>query len=290
MEYRHLEYFYTVSKLKNFTQAAKNLHVSQPTVTNAINQLEEQLGVKLLDRNTKNVSLTPQGEIFYKRVGSILADIKTAMEEVQNYNQKVKLGVPPMIGARIFPNIYTEFKKLYPSIEFEVAEKGSIATLKMLENGELDLGLIILPEQTSILSTLPLMQEEIMVCVPPAHRFAKEKAIDFELLKNEHFIVLSEEFIHRQITMNLCESHGFTPHIVFESHAIETAKSLVASGLGISLFMKLIVAQRTDIVHIPFRTPFKIDIGLAWKTNKYLSGNSKQFIKFAEAFFTGAPL
>ncbi|MEW9669018.1 LysR family transcriptional regulator [Ammoniphilus sp. 3BR4] len=83
MELRHLEYFIQVCKHKNFTHAAKALHVSQPTVTNAINQLEAELGVKLLIRNTKSVALTDQGGIFFKRVESILTDIQTSIEEIK---------------------------------------------------------------------------------------------------------------------------------------------------------------------------------------------------------------
>ncbi|WP_367750973.1 LysR family transcriptional regulator substrate-binding protein [Ammoniphilus sp. 3BR4] len=183
-----------------------------------------------------------------------------------------------------------EFKKLFPHIDLEVVEKGSVTTCELLENGDLDLGLIILPKQSDLLATVPLMEEEIMVCMTPTHPLANEKAACFSQLKHEKFVVLTEDFIHRKITFDECKRHGFTPEIIFESHEVSTAKELVSNGLGISLFMKLIVAKRSDIVGIPFAKPFKIDIGLAWNKNKNLPDNCLKFIEFAEAFFSGATL
>ncbi|RXT07252.1 LysR family transcriptional regulator [Ammoniphilus sp. CFH 90114] len=286
MELRHLEYFYKVGKHKNFTHAAHALHVSQPTVTNAVNQLEEELGVKLLIRNTKNVSLTHHGELFHKRVESILGEIQSSIEEVKDRLSKIKMGLPPMIGARIFPSVYKEFKHCFPAIDIEVMEKGSVSTCELLETGELDLGLIILPEDQSSLNVIPLMEEEIMVCMHPDHALAKNKEICFSQLKDEDFVALTPDFLHRKLTLKECEKHGFTPRIVFESHEVSTAKELVANGLGISLFMKLIVAKRSDIVQIPLSNQTKVQIGLAWKKNKHLTKNCKQFIDFAEAYFT----
>ncbi|WP_134699466.1 LysR family transcriptional regulator [Ammoniphilus sp. YIM 78166] len=287
MELRHLEYFHKVGKHKNFTHAAHSLHVSQPTVTNAVNQLEEELGVKLLNRNTKIVTLTQQGELFLRRVESILEEIQSSVDEIRKSNSKIKLGLPPMIGARVFPSIYMEFKHLYPNIDVEVVEKGSVSTCNLLETGELDLGLIILPATSSSLNMIPLMQEEVMVCMHPEHPLAKVKSICFSQLQHENFVALSEDFLHRKIMVEECEKHGFTPPIIFESHEVSTAKELVANGLGISLFMRLIVANRLDIVQVPLTNKVKINIGLAWKKNKHLSQNCQQFIDYSEAYFTG---
>ncbi len=287
MELRHLEYFHKVGKHKNFTHAAHSLHVSQPTVTNAVNQLEEELGVKLLYRNTKVVSLTHQGELFHKRVESILEEIQSSVDEVRQSNSKIKLGLPPMIGARVFPSIYLEIKNRFPGIDVEVMEKGSVSTCELLETGELDLGLIILPTNSNSLNMIPLIEEEIMVCMHPEHSLAKEKTICFSQLKHESFVALSEDFLHRKIMEEECEKHDFTPPIIFESHEVSTVKELVANGLGISLFMKLIVANRPDIVQVPLTQKVKLHIGIAWKKNKHLSQNCQQFIDYSESYFTG---
>lgn len=288
MEMRHLNYFYTVSQFENFTHAAQQLHVSQPAITNTIQQLEEELGVKLFSRNSKHVSLTFHGKLFLKRVESILSDIHDSIHEVKELNGKIKLGLPPMIGSRIFPDIYVEFKKIYPGIMIEVIEEGSLRTSDRVEKGELDLGLVILPKESDGLATVPLMDEEIMLCVSPNHQLSREEKVNFSSLKDENFILLTDDFIHRKITQDQCEKNGFNPKIAFETNKVDTAKALVAKGLGISLFMKLMVAKQTDIVQLPFDHRIKINIGLVWKKNRHLSSNCKKFIHFSENFFCGA--
>ncbi|MBO8168736.1 MAG: LysR family transcriptional regulator [Thermoanaerobacteraceae bacterium] len=290
MELRQLEYFYMVSKLKNFTHAAEKLHVSQPSVTNSINKLEEELGVQLLDRNTKRVSLTSQGKIFFKRVEKILQGINEAVSEIKNFDKgTIKLGLPPIIGAYLFPSIFLEFKKVYPYLELQVFEEGSLSTRTMLEKGQLDLGIIILPDHSEILNTIPLINEQIVVCLPPNHRLSQEKIISFSQLSNEKFILLRESYFHRKAILNECLKHGFSPNIVFSSNQIETVKALVASSIGISFLMCMAVNDNQKIIKVPLAEPIEISIGLAWKKDKHLSKASKTFIDFVRNYFSTIP-
>ena len=116
MELRQLEYFQMASRLKNITRAAERLNVSQPNITVAIKKLETELGIKLFDRSQKQLSLTPEGNIFLNRIELALRSIQDAVLEVNDYKQlqkgTIKIGIPSMIGAYLFPKIFSSFQQL----------------------------------------------------------------------------------------------------------------------------------------------------------------------------------
>lgn len=193
MELRQLEYFYAISRTGSFTRAAANLHVAQPSITNDIHKLEEELGIVLFDRSQKKVSLTVEGTAFYARAERILRELKEAISEMDDFRnlQKgtIKIAVPPMIGAYLFPNIFINFKREYPHLDLVVFEEGSLAARSMLEKEELDLGLVILPKNMSLLSTLPITRQQIVLCVSHSHRLAQKNSASFCDLRDEQFIL-----------------------------------------------------------------------------------------------------
>ncbi|WP_425060105.1 HTH-type transcriptional regulator CynR [Sporomusa carbonis] len=288
MELHQLEYFLTVSKLGNFTRAAEELHVAQPSVTKAIHKLEEELGVQLFDRSQKKIALTPEGQAFYARINKILFDIRQAVDEMEDFKKlnrgTIKFAAPPMIGAYLFPNIFNLFKNSYPNLDLVVYEEGSLAAQSMIEKEELDLGMIILPESRTVLNTVPITREEIMLCLSPQHPLSAAKSVCFTQLRDEPFILLKEEFFHRRLVLNECSRHGFTPHVVFSSSQIETIKAMVSGNVGISFLMNMVVRNHPHLVSVPLAEPLAITIGLVWKKGKYLSKAAQAFIDFIAAY------
>lgn len=284
MELRQLEYFEAVSRLQNFTRAAEELHVAQPSITNAIQKLEEELGVFLFDRSQKKIAITAEGQAFQVRIKKILFDIRQAVHEMEDFRKlnrgSIKFAAPPMIGAYLFPNIFNLFKSTYPNLDLAVYEEGSLAARSMLEREELDLGLIILPESSTVLNTAPITREEIVLCVAAGHPLRSANQVAFSQLEQEPFILLKEEFFHRRLVLEECARHGFTPRVVFSSNQIETIKAMVASNAGISFLMNMVVRNQPQLVGIPLAEPLSITIGLAWKKGKYLSRAAQVFIDF----------
>lgn len=293
MDLRQIEYFCKVSALRSFTKAAAELHVAQPSITNAIHKLEDELGLQLFDRSQRKVILTPEGQAFLRRGDRILFEVRQALAEMadfQNLNKgAIKFAVPPMIGAYLFPNIFTRFQERYSNIALEVWEAGSMASRTMLEQEELDLGLIILPQQSDALDNIPLVHEQIMLCVAPGHRLRSARQVDFSDLREESFIMFKKEFLHHQLILDECTRHKFTPRIVFTSNQLETVKALTASNIGISFLMNMVVQQHPVIVSIPLSDPIRITIGLAWKKGRYLSKAALAFIEFLRAYAKELP-
>jgi DNA-binding transcriptional LysR family regulator len=284
MELRQLECFYLVSTLKNFTRAAEQLHLAQPSVTNAIHSLENELGIRLFDRTQKKVSLTVEGQAFQLRTEKILHEVQEALTEMSDFRQlakgSIKLAVPPMIGAYLFPNIFTHFSQAHPGLELTVFEEGSVAARKMLEKEELDLGIIILPHSSNVLNTIPISQQQIVLCVAPGHQLSCEPSVSFDKLKEERFILLKEDSFHRHAVISECNKHHFAPKVVFSSNQLQTIRALVASRAGISFLMQMVTEDDPHIVGIPLAEPIHIAIGLAWKKDRYLSKASQAFIRF----------
>lgn len=284
MELRQLEYFQTVCRFNNITRAAENLHVSQPSVTNAIKKLEAELGITLFDRNKKQISLTIEGKVFLERVNDILRRVEDAVIEMNDYKYlkkgTLKIGIPPMIGTYLFPHIFVNFKELYPQIDLVIYENGSLSTRRMIEKGELDLGIVIISDLSNQLDVLPISESEILVCLNRNHCLCNNTELKFEALKDEPVIMLKEGFYHRQKIMEYFKKYNINPNIVLSSNQLDTIKSLLINGVGISFLLKEIVQNDKEIVSLPLKDPINVTIGLAWKKDRYLSNAAKRFIEF----------
>ncbi len=284
VEIRQLEYFQMVAKLNNITRAAEKLHVSQPSITNAIQKLEKELKVVLLDRSKRHLQLTPEGEVFLKRIDYILEKINSAIIEMHDLSNATKgclsIGIPPMIGTYLFPYILSNFTKEYPGIKLNISEKGSLQTREMIENGNLDLGIVIISEPSDSLETLPISKSEILVCLSSDHPLSKRSSIGIRDLANEPIIMLKEGFYHRNKIFERFDKYNIKPNIILSSNQLETIKSLTANGVGISFLLKDIIQSDSRITSAKLSESIDVSIGLAWKKDKYVSKATQAFINF----------
>ncbi|KYZ75119.1 LysR family transcriptional regulator [Anaerosporomusa subterranea] len=284
MDLRQLEYFRMVCRLNNMTRAAERLHVAQPAISVAIQKLEEELGVLLFERSQKQFTLTAEGRVFLERAEELLNKAQDAILEMHEYRElrkgSLKLGVPPMIGSFLFPHIFAGFKQLYPSIQLKVIEEGSLAVRKLLEQDEVDLGIVIVSDPSPLLSIQPIAGGEILLCVSPDHHLSELETIGFENLRDEPFILLKEDTYHRQIIVSECKQHGFEPNVLLSSSQIETIRGLVSKGVGISFLLDVIARKDGQIHCLHLADPIHITIGLAWKKDRYLSKAAQSFVDF----------
>ncbi|MBP2638398.1 MAG: transcriptional regulator, LysR family [Firmicutes bacterium] len=284
MELRQLEYFQMVAKTNNITRAAEQLHVSQSTVTLAIQKLEDELGVLLFDRSQKHLLLTAEGQVFVQKVSDSLNLLQDGVAEINDYLQlkkgTLKVGVPPMIGSYLFPEILAGFKKYYPNLELSIVEEGSFDIRQLLEKGELDIGIVNLYQPSPLLETLPISKEQIVACLPLNHALSGQATISLREIKDEPFILFKEGAYNRLILLEECKKHGFLPNILLSSDQIETMKGLVEKGVGICFLIEAIARKGQNYLVIPLADPLYLDFGLAWKKDKYLSMAAQAFINF----------
>lgn len=284
MELRQLEYFQMASRLKNITRAAQRLRVSQPNITVAIKKLESELGILLFDRSQKQLSLTPEGEVFLNRIETALRCIEDAILEVNDYKQlqkgTIKIGIPPMMGAYLFPKIFSGFRHLHRGLDVLLFEEGSITIREKLERDELDFGIVIISNMTPTLSVMPMSRSQLMVCVPASGPLANRKSILPRDIAKSNLIMMKEGSYLRAIVQERLRSLNITPNVVIESSQIVTIKGLVAQGVGIAFLLDFISENSPGISAIPLSEPICVDIGLAWKKDRYISKAAQAFIDF----------
>ncbi len=286
MELRQLEYFQMASRLKNITRAAQRLRVSQPNITVAIKKLEAELGVQLFDRSQKQLTLTPEGKVFLKRIELALRNIDDAILEVNDYKQlqkgTIKIGIPPMMGAYLFPKVFSGFRHLHPNLDVLLYEEGSLTIREKLESDELDFGIIIVPETTPNLNVLKMSRNQLMVCVATTSPLAKKSKITAEDIAASDLIMMKEGAYLREVVQGKLSALKISPRTVLESSQIVTIKGLVAHKVGIAFLLDFICAHSSDIKAVPFCEQIFVDIGLAWKKEKYVSKAAQAFIDFCK--------
>jgi len=286
MELRQLEYFQMSSRLKNITRAAERLRVSQPNITVAIKKLEAELGIQLFDRSQKQLSLTPEGAVFLNRIELALRNIQDAVLEVNDYKQlqkgTIKIGIPSMIGAYLFPKIFSNFQRLYPHLDIYLYEEGSMAIREQLERDELDFGIVIISDASPNLQLLKMSTNQIVACVPEHHELAKHESISLDDMTDADLIMLKEGSFLRNLILQRLKAASITPNIVLESNQIETIKGLIASDVGIAFLLDFIVKDAPQIKALPINDPIFVDVGLAWKKDRYISKAAQSFIDFCK--------
>jgi len=286
MELRQLEYFQMASRLRNITRAAERLRVSQPNITVAIKKLEAELGIQLFDRSQKQLSLTPEGTVFLNRIELALRNIQDAVLEVNDYKQlqkgTIKIGIPPMMGAFLFPKIFSSFQKRYSQLEIFLHEEASMTIREKLERDELDFGIIIISGASHNLQLLPMSQNQLVCCVPENSPLAEKNALSLSDVASSSLVMLKEGSFLRQLTLQKLRDAGIKPNIVLESNQVGTLKGLVASGVGIAFLLDIVVEDTPGVKAIPLANPLFVDVGLAWKKDRYVSKAAQSFIKFCK--------
>jgi DNA-binding transcriptional LysR family regulator len=283
VELRQLEYFQSIGRLGSVTKAANQLNVAQPSVSAGIKKLEAELGVNLLDRSHKKSALTPEGRIFLQRVNYILGCLQDSVVEMKDYRipQKgfIKIGITPIMGALFFPRALADFQKQNPEVQITVVEEGSLSIRNQLEQGGLDIGIMITSNLLAPLETFPITTGQIHVCLSRDNPLGEYASIPFHKLRDYSFILFKEDTYIRQLILEECAKLQFSPRIAFSSSQIGTILGLVERGVGISFFLEEIVREHSEIVSRPLCDPLFLEVGLAWNKKRYLSKTAKIFIE-----------
>ncbi|QNK55312.1 LysR family transcriptional regulator [Paenibacillus sp. PAMC21692] len=286
MELRQLNYVIQIASEKNFSRAADKLHIAQPSLSQQLSKLEQELGLLLFRRTTNSVELTQAGQVFVEKSQSILDAVEQLKQEMDDMAQmrrgRLVVGTLPITGSHVLPLVLPVFGALYPQIEVVLVEETTARLEQLTASGGTDISLLSLPLIDNSLSWEPYLEEEICLAVPQQHPLAKRGGeVDIADLKQEPFIGLKRGQGFRQITVELCEVSGFTPRIVFESSNIETVQSLVAGGMGIAFVPQMLTRPTGGEF-----SPAYLQLGarptrtlvIASRKGRYLSKAARSFI------------
>lgn len=286
MELRQLQYALMIAAEKNFSRAAKKLHLAQPSLSQQMMKLEKELGVLLFERKPGDLQLTYAGERFIDQASKIIDQVEQLKQEMldvaQNQRGQIIIGSLPITGAHLLPPALQQFQQDFPGIELVLVEETTSQLEALTAKGQTDFSLLSLPLHEEGLTYIPILEEEILLAVPPHHAFAALDRIALGNCKNESFIVLKKGQGFREITYRLCHEAGFEPRVVFETTNIETVQSLVASGMGVGLIPKM-VTRTGNSSYVPVYLPIgdvqpRRTLVIAYKKGRYLSKAAEHFI------------
>lgn len=287
MEMRTLRTFVEVVRQGGFSRAAKTVFVTQSTVSKAVKQLEDELGLQLLDRIGANVKLTAAGEIVYRRALTILAqgdDLKAELEELRGLKGGVlRLGVPLIGSNTLFAHRFAAYRNRYPGIELQLMEHGSKRLEELVLAGELDLAATLLPVGDEF-EWQEVWREPIDVLLPAEHPLAASEKLSFRQLKDLPFILYGPGFALNQMILDACRESGFTPKVSAQSSQVDFVIELVATRLGVALLPRMIAEQRPHPLtrRVPVEQPALFwHLALIWRRGGYLSPAAQAWLALA---------
>jgi DNA-binding transcriptional LysR family regulator len=241
MEIRQLRYLVALAHDLNFTAAAARSNVAQPALSRQIRRLEAELGTALVDRTPRRVQMTAAGQLLAERAIAILDQLDAARLEVTHATQLeiggLAIGATQTPGPLDLGKLLFDFHAMYPRIDLAVREGLSLTIADQLRADEIDLGFVSeIPEPARHGLDLQLMASEpLVVSLPPDHRLAASRLVDFSDLREESFVLFPEGATIRTTFDRLAATHGIDPHVAFVTSDTDRMCELVALGLGVSL-------------------------------------------------------
>ncbi len=285
MEVHQLRYFVAVAETGNFTRAAERCHVSQPSLSQQIINLENELGHKLFHRLGRKAVLTESGELFIERARRVLSEIEIAAREIKDtpaMERRITVGAIPTVMPYLMTSIIEQVRQKHPNLVIHAREDFRTALVKSIVEGELDLALVSLPVTDTRVSLEPLFTEQLLLAVPKAHPLATQPIVLGEDLRDETFVLLGHSSALAAQIQRFCGAHNFDPQIGFRCSQIATVKSFVSMGLGISILPQGTRAPE-DEGHIVYRrlsgrAPTR-QIALARHLQRYQSRGASLFLE-----------
>jgi len=287
-------YYQTVCKHGNITKAAEELHITQPSISNAIKDLEEEFGLNLFHRVGNHLMLTKEGEYFLSHSKVILQkseDLVQQMKDLGNKKNNIRIGIPPMIGTILFPKMFSQFKKANPDINIEMVEMGSLEIMQLVEENSLDLAIVITSHlKAAHFNCINILDTEIIYAVSKDHRLAGEKTVSIEMIKDEPLILMRQGSFQNSAIRERFKEVDTVPKVILFANQLYTIHNFITSGIASSFLFKEVVDLQEDIIGIPLQNPINVKIGLIWKKNQQIFSDASRFIQFTKGYNnTGNP-
>ncbi|MGE4555569.1 MAG: LysR family transcriptional regulator [Desulfovibrionaceae bacterium] len=286
MEIRHLEFFLEVARQKNFGKAAQRLHISQPSVSKAVKELEIELGTKLFHRSNKFVQLTDTGEAILEQAHHITAsfkNIKSCIDGLEHMQAgTIHIGLPPITAVTSLSTVLGDYQARYPNIQIHLSEHGPRRIESALLDGLLDFG-VFTPEDNVEYECVWFENDPHWLLLNASHPLACKKSVQHRDLDRQPLIIYTPEYkLHNHI-LDRCLQSGALPEIRLETAQLEMMTQMVAANIGVALLPSKI-CKKIDNPSLASR-PFTDDmvylrLAMTWKRGRYLSYAAQRFLEF----------
>ena len=291
--FRQLTYFVSVAEHGSVSAASQSLSISQSAVTEAIKDLEADLGVRLFDRHSRGLRITHQGHQFLRHATTILSEVSQARRAFQKQDRttpgKLHLGLTSLVAGYVISDLLAKFSRAYPEVEITAIEESGEYLEHLLIGGEMDVAVMM----TSRMSDNYALHAEALdvspyrLWMPLGHRLLKQDSISLSDLKDEPLIVLNVDEMEQE-AVKLLSVLGTRPKIAFRTRSVEAVRSLVATGSGVALLPDLVYrpwsleGDRIEARDVSGSLP-GVQVGLVWRKGSQLSDAAHEFVAIAQA-------
>ncbi|MFK0275391.1 LysR substrate-binding domain-containing protein [Ensifer sp. NPDC090286] len=270
---RQMRYFEALASARHFGKAAELVHVSQPALSAQIMEMENHLGVKLVERSRSGVFLTRKGEEVLARTRAILAEVDqlelSARTSSGTLEGRIRIGVIPTLAPYLVPRLVPHLRQVYPAIEIELKESVTSRLVADLGEGLLDAVVAALPIETDGLSTKPLFSDRFFMAMADDERNILMSPLTEDQVDVEQLLLLEEGHCLRDQALAVCSTAGKRRLVSFGATSMTTLLQMVANGMGMTLIPEIAIATeaaRNSIRIVPFAAPEPArEIGLIWR-------------------------
>jgi DNA-binding transcriptional LysR family regulator len=282
VELHQLRYFIAVAEARHFTRAARDLGVAQPSVSKAIRLLEGELGTELFHRRRGDLALSTAGEVFLPWARQVVADLASGVDEAREVGGmrrgRLSVGATPSITTAILPDALARFHAAYPGIGLRIHEAGSGDLVRELDEGRLDLALVILPVTHRSLDTVPLLREELVVAVGAGHPLADRRRIALADLRDTPLVMFREGYDLRATTLAACAAAGFEPLYAVEGGEMDGVLRMTEAGLGVSIVPSMVVARGGPLRAVRLSPALTRTVAFAYRRDRRVSRATQELM------------
>jgi DNA-binding transcriptional LysR family regulator len=284
LDIKQLKYFYTIVEEGQITGAAKRLNMAQPPLSYQLKILEDELGVKLVERGSRKIQLTDAGRILYNRAEQILELTESTVKELKDFSKGIEgtlsMGTVSSSGSIFLTEGLKKFHKAYPNINFEISEGNSYKIIELLDKGLIEIGIVRTPLNLENFESIYLPEEPMVAAMTKDLDWdCSRNIIKLEELKNRP-LILYRRF--EKLISEYCEKSGFEPKIFCKNEDARTTLLWAGAGLGIAILSKHSVKLigSTNLIYKEIDAPgLKTQVAIIWAKNRYISSSAKHFLE-----------
>ena len=279
-----LKYFSAVCTFHSVSDAAAYLHISQPSLSNSIKELEKEFGVSLFRRHHRGMTLTPEGEVLYKMSEDILSRTEQAeniMKDLGGERKTLRLGVPPMIGSLILPGIYRDFVSRDSDIRLDIMEGGRQDLVQKLNEDYVDM--VFLPHDAPLdrsFAALHAARMQIVCCAAKSNPVSGLRSVRPSDFEGRSIVLFENSFFQTEKIKKWFAECNVSPDIILQTKQLSTMLSMISNDVAAGFMFRPLIESSSNLVAIPMEAPMFVDVSLVWKRDAYLFSCMKKFKEY----------
>jgi LysR family transcriptional regulator, hydrogen peroxide-inducible genes activator len=254
MEFHQLKYVCAIAETGSFSRAAERCQIAQPSLSQQVLKLEEDLGAKLFDRLGRSIRITEAGRAFLPHARSILEQMEAARSSVADKKTDVRgsvaVGVIPTIAPYLLPGYTAAFARRYVDAKLRIVEETTPMLVEALRDLSVDLAVLALPLRHKDLESFPIRTEPLFAALPKDHPHANAESLALKSLRGEPFVMLRDGHCFRDLSIATCTHARITPNIAFESDQFSSVLGMVSAGVGISIVPEMAIDRNAGCRYV----------------------------------------